>query len=213
MRTQLVDNLWTDLLQLVCRVVTTCAFLRVYITRAFAERSSFFLSYLILFFKPVINSYLSINLKHVIDADETRSLVLKPVFHSIISLPRRKIMTAKLYFRIPSQLKKLSWPSSRWTFFRFYFIFCSWNQRTLNKFSCCQNFSPAAAKYVSGNRALDLQHFVLTATPRGPLLNALAFLWYLILLFNFVINRYPSPNSKHFVATDGPWSLDIPQFA
>ena len=30
MRTQLVDNLWTDLLQLVCRLVTTCAFLRVY---------------------------------------------------------------------------------------------------------------------------------------------------------------------------------------
>ena len=29
-RTQLVDNLWTDLLQLVCRLVTTCAFLRVY---------------------------------------------------------------------------------------------------------------------------------------------------------------------------------------
>ena len=25
-----VDNLWTDLLQLVCRLVTTCAFLRVY---------------------------------------------------------------------------------------------------------------------------------------------------------------------------------------
>ena len=30
-RTQLVDNLWTDLLQLVCRLVTTCVFLRVYI--------------------------------------------------------------------------------------------------------------------------------------------------------------------------------------
>ena len=30
MRTQLVDNLWTDLLQLVCRLVTTCVFLRVY---------------------------------------------------------------------------------------------------------------------------------------------------------------------------------------
>ena len=30
MRTQLVDNLLTDLLQFVCRLVTTCAFLRVY---------------------------------------------------------------------------------------------------------------------------------------------------------------------------------------
>ena len=31
MRTQLVDNLFGDLLQLVCRLVTTCAFLRVYV--------------------------------------------------------------------------------------------------------------------------------------------------------------------------------------
>ena len=40
-RTQLVNNLWTDLLQLVCRLVTTCAFLRVYLCTALRQRSWF----------------------------------------------------------------------------------------------------------------------------------------------------------------------------
>ena len=68
----------------------------------------------------------------------------------------RKIMTAKLYFCVPSPLKKLVLALQSLKMFCFYFTFCSWSYKTTNKVSGWRNFSPATAKYVSGKRTEEL---------------------------------------------------------
>ena len=65
-------------------------------------------------------------------------------------------MTAKLYFCVPSPLKKLVLALQSLKMSCFYFTFCSWSYKTTNKVSAWRNFSPATAKYVSGKRALRL---------------------------------------------------------
>ena len=65
-------------------------------------------------------------------------------------------MTAKLYFCVPSPLKKLVMALQSLKMSCFYFTFCSWSYKTTNKVSGWRNFSPATAKYVSGKRALSL---------------------------------------------------------
>ena len=64
-------------------------------------------------------------------------------------------MKAKLYFCVPSPLKKLVLALQSLKMSCFYFTFCSWSYKTTNKVSGWRNFSPATAKYVSGKRALD----------------------------------------------------------
>ena len=63
-------------------------------------------------------------------------------------------MTAKLYFCVPSPLKKLVLALQSLKMSCFYFTFCSWSYKTTIKVSGWRNFSPATAKYVSGKRAL-----------------------------------------------------------
>ena len=84
-------------------------------------------------------------------------------FHNVFISPfstllfrcrRRKIMTAKLYFCVPSPLKKLVLALQSLKMSCFYFTFCSWSYKTTNKVSGWRNFSPATAKYVSGKRAI-----------------------------------------------------------
>ena len=65
-------------------------------------------------------------------------------------------MTAKLYFCVPSPLKKLVLALQSLKMSCFYFTFCSWSYKTTNKVSGWRNFSPATAKYVSGKRALGV---------------------------------------------------------
>ena len=67
-------------------------------------------------------------------------------------------MTAKLYFCVPSPLKKLVLALQSLKMSWFYFTFCSWSYKTTNNVSGWRNFSPATAKYVSGKRPLQSQN-------------------------------------------------------
>ena len=80
--------------------------------------------------------------------------LLSPFSTLLFRCSRRKIMTAKLYFCVPSPLKKLVLALQSLKMSYFYFTFCSWSYKTTNKVSGWRNFSPATAKYVSGKRAL-----------------------------------------------------------
>ena len=79
---------------------------------------------------------------------------LSPFSTLLFRCRRRKIMTAKLCFCVPSPLKKLVLALQSSKMSCFYFTFCSWSYKT-NKVSGWRNFSPATAKYVSGKRALE----------------------------------------------------------
>ena len=96
--------------------------------------------------------------------DEFRSdfqkLPWSPFSTLLFRCRRRKIMTAKLYFCVPSPLKKLVLALQSLKMSCFYFTFCSWSYKTTNKVSGWRNFSPATAKYVSGKRAWETRYFI-----------------------------------------------------
>ena len=86
--------------------------------------------------------------------------VVSPFSTLLFRCRRRKIMTAKLYFCVPSPLKKLVMALQSLKMSCFYFTFCSWSYKTTNKVSGWRNFSPATAKYVSGKRAVTTGCYV-----------------------------------------------------
>ena len=85
-----------------------------------------------------------------------RFVVLSPFSTLLFRCRQRKSMTAKLYFCVPSPLKKLVLALQSLKMSCFYFTFCSWSYKTTNEVSGWRNFSPATAKYVCGKRALVL---------------------------------------------------------
>jgi hypothetical protein len=87
-----------------------------------------------------------------------------PIFHSVISPPLAKILTKKSFFYIHSPLKKFVLLLQLLKIFNFCLTFRWRRERTTNELFRWRNFSPAAAKYVSGKRALCTTCLCTTCT-------------------------------------------------
>ena len=80
-------------------------------------------------------------------------VLVKPIFHSVISPPLAKNFDKEIIFYIHSPLKKFVLLLQLLKIFNFCLTFRWRRERTTNELFRWRNFSPAAARYVSGKRA------------------------------------------------------------